>query len=243
MMKGMGAMGPTVVTVVWRFGLVLAVYGWLGCLPAWAGPIHQAAFQGRQDTVKRLIDEKKNDVNETDGFGSTPLHYAAMGGKTEMVSWLLGNGAAVNARDVGGYSPLVLALRNGKTDVAKILVKAGADIGVLDNLGGGVLASAAYLGDSDLVEMILDRGGEVNRANELGLTPLHLATLANSKPVMKLLLGHGADANAKDKTSETPLNKVKDDEARQLLWKHGARLAKNRDDALVEQPAPKGIEE
>ncbi|MBF0139688.1 MAG: ankyrin repeat domain-containing protein [Magnetococcales bacterium] len=242
-MKGMGAMGSTVVTVIWRFGIVLVVYGWLGCVPGWAGTFHQAAFQGRLETVKRLIAEKKNDVNEADGFGSTPLHHAAMGGNTEMVNWLLNNGAAIEARDAGGYSPLVLALRNGKTEVAKLLVKAGADIGVLDNLGGSVLASAAYLGDSDLVEMILNRGAEVNHANELGLAPLHLATLANSKKIMKLLLGHGANANAKDKSGETPLNKVKDDEARQLLWQHGARLVKNRDDALVEQPAPKGTEE
>ncbi|MBF0110295.1 MAG: ankyrin repeat domain-containing protein [Magnetococcales bacterium] len=229
-------------TMGWRLLALLLFYLGLGC-DAWAGSFHQEVFQGRLERVKKMVADKKNEVNEADGFGSTPLHHAAMGGSSEVVEWLMHNGAVLDTRDAGGNTALMLAMRGGKLEVAKMLVQAGADVQVLDNLGGGILASAAYFGAMDLVELLLDHGAKVNHANHLGLTPLHMATLANAKPVIKILLERGAEPNAKDSQGETPLNKAKDDESRQILWKMGARLEKNRDDALVEQSAPKGMEE
>lgn len=230
------------INVVWRLLGLLFLSGWLGQGTALAGLVHQAAYQGRLETVKRLLTDKQTDINTSDGFGSTPLHHAAMGGKADVVTWLLHNGAKVDARDTGGGTPLILAIQADHVEVAKVLIQAGADVNVHDNLGGSVLAGAAYHGHRDLVELLLDRGAQVNHANTMGLTPLHMATLANAKTIMRILLNRGADANAKDVSGETPLNKQRDEEARQLLMGYGARLVTNQDGTFVEQSSPKGME-
>ncbi|HIJ84453.1 MAG TPA: ankyrin repeat domain-containing protein, partial [Magnetococcales bacterium] len=122
------------VTVIWRFLATLAVFfgvgGWLGGGSALAGSFHQAAFQGRLEMVKKQIASKKNEINESDGYGSTPLHHAAMGGQMEMTTWLIKNGAVVDSHNSGGATSLLLAVRSGKMEVAKALVEAGADVHV-----------------------------------------------------------------------------------------------------------------
>lgn len=80
------------------------------------------------------------DVSARDGFGRTPLHWAAEAGSVAVVGLLVGAGAELDAVDVSGTTPLaatVAALEDGKgsarqghVEVVHMLVKAGADVGV-----------------------------------------------------------------------------------------------------------------
>ena len=66
--------------------------------------LHHASEIGRLDYAK-LLTTKKSDVEAKDDTLITPLHLAAGGGHTEIVKFLIQNGAQVNAID--GDTPLL----------------------------------------------------------------------------------------------------------------------------------------
>ena len=62
------------------------------------------------------------------GYGSTPLHYAALHDRCEVASFLVEEGARVNAKDRKGKTPLKLASHNGCFAVARVLAKKLEDL-------------------------------------------------------------------------------------------------------------------
>ncbi len=70
------------------------------------------------------------DVNETaisgDIKGWAPIHYAVSNGNEELVSFLVKNGADVNAKLDDGKSPLSMASEAGSATIDEILKAAGA---------------------------------------------------------------------------------------------------------------------
>ena len=69
-------------------------------------------------------------VNATDEkYGQTALHYAAWGGRTNAIDWLLGQKADVNALDNDGKSPLDYAWMPRGEAARKMLTAAGAKPG------------------------------------------------------------------------------------------------------------------
>lgn len=82
-----------------------------------------AALKGHADWVQRLV-ERGAQVNRA---GWSPLHYAATGPQPAIVAWLLGRGAAINARSPNGTTPLMMAARYGSEDAALLLLERGAD--------------------------------------------------------------------------------------------------------------------
>ncbi|MBS0009948.1 MAG: ankyrin repeat domain-containing protein [Bacteroidales bacterium] len=73
---------------------------------------------------------KGADVNETavsgDVEGWAPIHYAVSNGNENLVSFLVKNGADVNAKTKGDLTPLSLARSNEYSTIADILKAAGA---------------------------------------------------------------------------------------------------------------------
>ena len=60
----------------------------------WKAAIHLAAERGLVDIVRLLLNKAKESslvdyVNIKDGYGRTPLHYAAIGGNEEMMKYLV----------------------------------------------------------------------------------------------------------------------------------------------------------
>ncbi|KAF2215798.1 hypothetical protein CERZMDRAFT_18765, partial [Cercospora zeae-maydis SCOH1-5] len=55
-------------------------------------PLHAACYNGHLDCAKLLIQSGMN-INCRDEFGGTALMRAAVGGRTEIVRWLLDSGA------------------------------------------------------------------------------------------------------------------------------------------------------
>ena len=59
----------------------------------------------------------------TDGF--TPLHHAAVSGRTDVIKLLLAKGAVVNAKNTKGFAPLYYAVANGHNETTVLLRKHG----------------------------------------------------------------------------------------------------------------------
>jgi hypothetical protein len=57
-----------------------------------------------------------------------PLHYAAYLNDMDTASYLLKNGADINAVDVQGHTPLYYAIENNATKTVKLLLDKGADV-------------------------------------------------------------------------------------------------------------------
>ncbi|KAF7375912.1 hypothetical protein MSAN_00005600 [Mycena sanguinolenta] len=102
-------------------------------------PLHAAAAGGNESVVKLLIERGadvnaprlprrySNDKNRDTSApivgtsGSTPLHFAAANGHTNIVQTLLLRGAHANRADKHGITPEMLARQNGWDDCADVL--------------------------------------------------------------------------------------------------------------------------
>jgi hypothetical protein len=89
--------------------------------------------------VQRLVEEERQDVNQSDALGWSPLHHAAFLGQVKIAEILLRNGANVNAQNRDGYTPLHLAVANSKQKVATLLLKYQADPTIKDFYGRTVM--------------------------------------------------------------------------------------------------------
>lgn len=72
-----------------------------------------------------LHSDKSPDEYLADGW--TPLTYASMMGKTEIVKILVSNGANINKPESGGNTPLYWAAFNNSYDTVYYLVSVGAN--------------------------------------------------------------------------------------------------------------------
>ncbi|KAK6184410.1 hypothetical protein SNE40_001934 [Patella caerulea] len=75
--------------------------------------------------VKKVLEAEKGVINK-EVSGRKPLHFAADYGQSEIVEYLIQNGADVNACDIHGISPLLAAVWEGHSECVKILLQKGA---------------------------------------------------------------------------------------------------------------------
>ena len=72
---------------------------------------HRAAASGNSEEVRKVLAEKKYDLDALDEYGFTALHYAAQYNKVFIVNMLLDFGARVAVVGIDGSTPLHLAAR------------------------------------------------------------------------------------------------------------------------------------
>lgn len=117
-----------------------------------------------------------------------PLHQAAEQAQTEMITWLLRNGAAINQSNSNELTPLVVAIQSGHSSTALHLLDKGAFT------TKGVLHHAAEAGLHEVMEVLLRNGAAAGEEDILRFTPLQLAARAGHGAAVLVLLEHGASA-------------------------------------------------
>ena len=107
------------------------------------------------------------DINASDHYGRTPLHWAAISGLRELAKSLLVKGAFKEARDDEGNTPLHLASKNGHTEVVELLIVQGAYLKAKNKEGKTSLELASKLklaSKKDICELLKRASAEQKMA-------------------------------------------------------------------------------
>ena len=153
--------------------------------------LHWAVFRGNLAAVKHLVGAGAS-VTATDSiavdgrrsFGYTALHFAAgvlddhghvnFPGRFEIITYLVGQGADVNATNAFGWTPLHEAVVRGILDVVKVLVGQGASLTATNN-GWTALHRASWAGNLETVKYLVGQGASRTATDNKGKTPRALA--------------------------------------------------------------------
>ncbi len=166
-------------------------------------PLIFAARANDLESVKVLL-AAGADVNETSGYGWSPLLVATQNRYYKLGAYLIERGANVNLANKGAWTPLYLATDNRNIESGDYPVRKGD----MDHL--------------EFIKLLLDKGADVNARmkdssqtrtvftnqwlDENGATAFLRASQSGDIVLMKLLLAHGADPKINTVLNVSPLH-------------------------------------
>ena len=161
----------------------------------------------------RLLLRHGAEIDQPDGAGRTPLHWAAQHGELGKVKWLISNRAKLEAQTNDSLTPLHLAVEARHLEVARLLLDAGSNIDAGWNKKAPMMIETrktalhiASRGNSiDLVKESLARKAfvdpEYTSCDSAGphktTTPLLMAIENDNIEMMELLLKAGANVRVR----------------------------------------------
>ncbi|KAF8492445.1 hypothetical protein F5888DRAFT_1909218 [Russula emetica] len=133
-----------------------------------AVPLYYAVMLGFRNLAEHLIAEHPEQVNTRGGLQVTPLHVAASGGHSDILSLLIEHGADINALGALNDTPLAIAMCYGTFDLEfiRMLLERGAVVNSTGYIGRTGLLKAAATGQTEVMRLFLEDGADVNVHDE-----------------------------------------------------------------------------
>ena len=158
-------------------------------------------------TIRELLDfgANPNIATDSDLNGSQAIHFAAEIGDNVLISFLLEQGANIEAKNDSGRTPLHLAAWEGQKDAITLLFSLNANIEAQDNFDLTPLHLAAWEGHEEVIALLFSLNANIEAKSNSGTTPLHLAASRGHSDAISLLLSLNANIEAKDNSGKTPL--------------------------------------
>ena len=153
------------------------------------GSLHQASACGRIDIIALLI-QHGADPNATTETAETPLHWAVMSDRPEVVRDLLYAGADANrATELTRETPLHFAAQLGCERAVRSLLES-ADVMAMSSENWTALHYAAAYGHTPIVEALIKHGADMDAKTLCRRTALMLANEYGHSSVASLLLSY-----------------------------------------------------
>lgn len=157
-----------------------------------------AIFLGRTNELSELLNTQpelvhsRHTLHERVQRQGTPLHYAALYGRSEAVRVLLRHRPPLDATDMEGQTALHRAVAHGHLSVVNMLLEAGASVAIADAGGNTPLHTSASTWGRFTMAALLTRKPELEATNRLGQTALDLASAGSFTNLVSLLIQAGA---------------------------------------------------
>ena len=168
-----------------------------------------AAKHGNKAKVEKLISDGVNkDVKGENDF--TPLHFAVWNGHINVINFLIGKNADVNAKDYWGRTPLHLAAEKINDNIARALFthpEIDINAETYDKPKANKrtpLHIAARSGRLKTLKALLEKNPTVNAQDNNNDTPLHLAARWNRYKIAEELIAHNANKSLQNNSNQTP---------------------------------------
>ncbi|XP_018362324.1 PREDICTED: ankyrin repeat domain-containing protein 16-like [Trachymyrmex cornetzi] len=179
-------------------------------------PLHVAAREGNVNIVRYLCEEfnmQAFKVDVTNKDMKRPLHEAAQFAQEDILKYLLGKGASVDALKRGDWTPLMLACtKSGPTarQCIEALLAANANAYLRNKDGWTPLLIACRTGDENMVNILLKHLPKCidDRSNN-GRSALHIAAFHGHERMINLLVASNVNLlNAQDSSGSSPLHEA-----------------------------------
>lgn len=192
----------------------------------------EALFRNDLDLVKEAISQGI-DLNQLDEDGLAPLHIAASIGNTEIVKFLLDNGARIDlptqipcpifscydcttcashrarfrnvCQKTSSDSPLHNAVESGRNEVCQLLIERGADINAVDFFGQTPLSRACHLININNNQFLRDLELFPETEDPVQKARAYLSRRDNILVITKTLIEAGVTLDVFDKFGHTAL--------------------------------------
>jgi len=152
-----------------------------------------AAANGDLDSIRSMIANNPQSIEDKDELGFTPLAWAAQAGQKSIVEFLLAKSADINSTDKKGNAPLHWAVFTGQSNIVETLINHKADLNLKGAGGKSPLHLAVQQGFIPIAETLLKAGANPNIAASGGETPLCIAVANGNVEAVKLLLTYHSD--------------------------------------------------
>jgi len=128
---------------------------------------------------------KQSERPGLDGYGRTPLHYAASEANLDALVELLNQGLDPNAVDDNGWTPLHFAAQANSAACVSALLEAGAISSVVDSNGNTPLLRAVFSskGEGEVIRLLRAAGADPLHENASGVSAVSLARMIGNYPV------------------------------------------------------------
>lgn len=170
-------------------------------------------------------------IEDKNSYGLTPLQDAVRLNKTDMVKFLLLNGANINETDKEKNNILLYAIiSEAPYEMIENLIKSGATVNAQNELGQTPLTVALSQKNTDLVKLLLQSGAQIQNMSD-GQNMLFYA-YDKKAPIelLNVLIDNKLDVNSTDGEGNNLLLKAlknKDTEVALFALNHGADINQN----------------
>lgn len=148
--------------------------------------LYKAVEVDRFEKVKEILQTDPTLITGKDHDEFSVLHGAVMTENTEMIGFLLDQGADINALNDEGITPLHIALY---PNVVTYLLNHGAEINKKSSFGSTPLHTQVSDGEErlDIIGILLAMGADKSMKDNSGQTPMDIAKAREDEEIIELL--------------------------------------------------------
>ncbi|MFW5879569.1 MAG: ankyrin repeat domain-containing protein [bacterium] len=158
---------------------------------SFGGNIYHKLVHKISDPETILLLSKNYNINQSDDFGNTPLHYAILMGDYDIAASLIDAGADLSKINLQGYAPVHLSTIMNNPELTDLIIAKGADINSLSKENYSSMHISTQLGHATIAKGLLLNNAEHKVKTSQGLKPKNIAKIQSNSTIKKLLKKDG----------------------------------------------------